>query len=63
MNVDRSDLYKIWDALLASNEFLKRRDEMNAVLHLAKEIRYSPLTTETMSAVQRLETILREDNE
>ena len=54
----KSDLLKILDILRANEEFHRRRDEMNAVLHLASEICFSPLTSETISAREKLERIL-----
>ncbi len=53
-----SDLMKIYDALLANVIFNKRRDEMNAQIHLAKDVRYSPITSETIAAKERLDEIL-----
>lgn len=53
-----SDLEKVLDTLERNRNFLKRRDEMNAELHLAREVRYSPLTTETMGQCDRVRTML-----
>jgi hypothetical protein len=58
--IDRSDLLKILDALRGNEEFHRKRDEMNGALHLAREVRYSPLTSETMAARERLEKLLSE---
>jgi hypothetical protein len=53
-----SDLEKIYDALADACRFLRRRDEMNAVVHLARETRYSPLTATVAAAVERMQTII-----
>ena len=55
-----SDLEKILDTLERNKNFLKRRDEMNAEVHLAREVRYSPLTIETMAQCDRVRTILED---
>lgn len=57
-----SDLEKIQDVLEASKKFFKRRDEMNAEVHLAREVRYSPLTVEVMAACDRVRTLLEDAN-
>lgn len=58
IEVDRVDLLKILDVLKNNENFHYNRDKMNGAVHLAREVRYSPLTTETMSARERLEIIL-----
>lgn len=58
--IHESDLRKILDVLKANEDFHRRRDEMNSSLHLAKEIRFSPLTSETISARERLEKLIEE---
>ena len=58
MEVDKSDLEKVYDILLANYEFHVARDTMNSKLHLAKQVRYSPLTSETDTAVHRLNALL-----
>ena len=58
MEIDKSDLLKILDVLKVNEEFHRNRDLMNGALHLAKEVRFSPLTSETISAVERLNSIL-----
>lgn len=60
VTVDQSDLQKILDILVENAKFHIYRDNMNSVLHLAKETRWSPLTSETISARDRLEAILNE---
>ena len=53
-----SDLQKILDALESTKSFLELRDEMNARMHLAPNIRYSPLTSAVEAAHERLRTLL-----
>ena len=57
-SIHASDFQKILDVLKANEEFHRKRDEMN--LTLAKEARFSPLTSETISARERLESLLEE---
>ena len=59
MEVPGSDLQKILDILKVAVKQHKARDEMNALLHLASVIRYSPLTSELEAAQQRLEAMLK----
>jgi hypothetical protein len=58
--IQTSDLEKILDTLERNRNFLKRRDEMNAEVHLAREVRYSPLTVETMAQCDRVRTMLED---
>jgi hypothetical protein len=58
IEIDKSDLLKILDTLKGNEEFHTNRDRMNGALHLAKEVRYSPLTSETIAARERLEKLL-----
>jgi hypothetical protein len=58
MTVDRSDLSKLFDVLEAAYRHHRARDESNGVLHLAKETRYSPLTSELSAALDRLKGLL-----
>jgi len=60
MEIDRSDLLKVLDVLKANEEFHRNRDKMNSAIHLAKEIRFSPITSETISAVERVENLLED---
>lgn len=53
-----SELEKIRDALADANDFFKRRDEMNAAVHLAKATRYSPLTSIVERELFRLTDII-----
>jgi len=59
-DVNRSDLLKILDVLKINEEFHRNRDKMNSAIHLAKEIRFSPITSETISAVERIEQLLKD---
>lgn len=63
MNVQRSDLEKILDTLVAAERFFKRRDEMNAEVHLARDVRYSPLTSATAAQCDRVRTMLEAKDE
>jgi len=58
MEIDRSDLLKVLDVLRANEVFHRNRDKMNSAIHLAKEIRFSPITSETISARERVDNIL-----
>ena len=58
MEIDKSDLLKILDILKANEVFHRNRDLMNGSIHLAKEVRFSPITSETINAVERLEKLL-----
>ncbi len=60
IELNESDFYKIYDALKGNELFHTSRDKMNSALHLAKEVRYSPLTTETINAVERMEHLLKD---
>lgn len=58
MEVHRSDLEKIHDTLVIAAEHHVHRDEMNGCLHLAKQVRLSPLTSELCAARDRVEALL-----
>jgi hypothetical protein len=60
MNVERSDMEKICDALGAAEQFFTLRDRSNASIHLAKSVRFSPITTTVQAARERLEDILQD---
>jgi len=59
MEIDKSDLLKVLDVLKDNEEFHRNRDKMNSAIHLAREIRFSPITSETISAVERIEQLLK----
>lgn len=56
--VNKSDLDKIFDTLRNAEEFHQLRDRMNAQLHLARETRYSPLTSELSASLDWLKAII-----
>lgn len=58
MDIDQSDVLKVYDVLDRAVEFHRLRDEMNAQLHLAKQVRYSPLTNELINQRNRLHELL-----
>jgi len=58
MNIDISDAHKILDCLHRNEMFHRYRDLMNSQVHLAIETRFSPLTSETISSVERLQAII-----
>lgn len=58
IEVHRSDLDKIMDALGAARRHHESRDEMNAALHLSHQPRWSPLTSELASAYDRVRALL-----
>lgn len=61
MNIHRSDVEKVLDAIAHAAQHHVYRDRMNGCLHLAKEVRFSPLTSELIAARERLEKLLLED--
>ena len=58
VDVDRSDLLKIADVVHRAAQFHANRDHMNQALHLATEVRYSPLTSELLATQDRLAALL-----
>lgn len=58
--VARSDLEKVHDALVAAVRFHEFRDRMNAALHHAAEVRFSPLTSTLAAERDRVQVILEE---
>ncbi len=60
--IDSSDLLKIYDVLNAAATHHEKRDESNAVLHMAQRTRYSPLTVELSATNERVRTLLAENN-
>lgn len=63
IEIDVSDLQKITDALQEAHVHHVYRDSMNAKLHLAKETRWSPLTSMLEAAYNRACIILNEAQE
>ncbi len=62
LEVESSDMLKIFDALAKANSYFVKRDEMNAAIHLADTARYSPITSTVESAKERLGHILVDNN-
>ena len=61
IKIAESDLLKILDVLESNLAFHQARDQMNSHLHLAKTVRYSPLTSETQAAAERVKfTLVKE---
>ena len=60
MTCDASDLQKILDTVEAAYRHHQRKDEMNSETHLARETRYSPLTSSLGAAVDRLQRMIEE---
>jgi ribosomal 50S subunit-associated protein YjgA (DUF615 family) len=60
ISVHRSDLEKIHDALDKNHSHHTHRDAMNAAIHLAEKVRWSPITSETEAALQRVNELLAE---
>lgn len=60
IEIDSSDLQKIYDALFKANSFFQFRDHMNAVLHISAT-RPSPLASLIETEKERLRTILVEN--
>lgn len=57
MDIHRSDLDKILDAMVGARDFHRLRDEMNAKLHMGVP-RYCPLTSTLMTETDRLIRLL-----
>lgn len=53
-----SDLEKIHDVLLAAVHFHQHRDEMNGAVHLAQQVRYSPLTSQLQAELDRVKGLI-----
>lgn len=53
-----SDLQKIFDVVEVAYRHHAQRDASNAALHLAKETRLSPLTSELSAALDRLKSLI-----
>lgn len=58
LDVNRSDLDKIHDAMIDAEAFFVHRDSMNAAVHLAGDVRYSPITSRIQAERERLSRIL-----
>ena len=60
IEITLSDFQKITDILKKAHDHHDFRDRMNAILHLATEVRFSPLTSELESNYIRAKEILQE---
>lgn len=60
MEVDRSDMGKIRDALADVEKYLLARDRSNAAIHLSSSVRFSPLTSVVQAARERADIIMEE---
>lgn len=63
IEIEHSDALKILDALTLAEEFFLLRDEMNARLHVAREVRFAPLTSIVISERRRLNMIISDQSE
>jgi hypothetical protein len=61
MEIDQSDLEKIRDALASAEKFLVSRDTANAAVHLAAEVRHSPITRVVQAERERADRLLEPD--
>ena len=61
IEIDSSDLQKIYDTLFKANSYFKFRDQMNAVLHVSAA-RSTPLASLIEAEKERLRIILVENN-
>ena len=58
IEVDRSDLEKVLDIVRHARDCHLAQDVMNSHIHLAEHPRNSPLSSELMSAAERLGNML-----
>lgn len=58
IEVERSDLEKTLDVLMAAARHHTARDDANAALHLAASTRFSPLTSNLLAECDRLKRLL-----
>lgn len=61
IEIDSSDLQKIYDALFKADSYFQFRDHMNAVLHISAT-RSTPLTSLIEAEKERLRIILIEND-
>ena len=57
MQVDPSDLQKVYATLVQCERHFKARDQANAAIHLGEPI-FSPLTTDVFRSVLRMQKML-----
>jgi hypothetical protein len=55
---EKREVQKISDALVQAHRFFLNRDTMNAAVHLAENVRYSPLTSEIEAAAEAASRLL-----
>ena len=60
--VDSSELLKIRDTLVQAGEYFQNRDRMNAAVHGASTVRFSPVTSNVLAAEERIKNIFDEAN-
>ncbi len=58
--VSKSDLLKVRDAIIEACDFFEARDKMNSHIHLAHQVRFSPITTTMFNARDRIRDLLLE---
>lgn len=63
MEVERAGLEKVHDALHEAFEFFSYRDQMNARVHLGREVRYSPLTSAVSAELDRVKSWLQQERD
>ena len=61
IQIESSDLLKIREALQRSYAFFQFRDKMNAEIHLAQDVHYSPITSLVGTEWQRCVKILEKE--
>ena len=61
IQIESSDLLKIRDALRNAYDFFQLRDRMNAQVHLAQNVHFSPLTSIVGAEWNRCVEILEEE--
>ena len=61
--IPESDFHKLIDPMRQAYRFHKKRDEMNAELHMAPTVRFSPLTSELEAALDRADHIIQEQGD
>ena len=62
VSVHSSDLNKVFDVLESAYRHHSTRDASNAALHLARETRLSPLTSELGAALDRVKGLLEKSD-
>jgi len=60
---ERRELHKVLDTLLVVESHFRHEAEMNAALHMSREVRPAPLAAAVGTAVGTLERLLQDDPE